>query len=281
MRFQDIFNGNIYLYARVSTERQVADRQIEGGLKWFAERGVPKEDVIIFQEKVSSGITLAERKLWLLLNGQITKDGEIDYKLVGSNKDRNDFIFFENFDRISRGKGADGLIILEHVEKCLNTTLYSQHDAFWYSNRDLPIESVIYVGEKKDELVVKLLMTVLGAVYSFVRSGTNKRTSETIRLNQLRGLNHGAIKGKFRTKRRKIEEIAALHNDSKLSRKQISRVTGISELTVQTLLQTLTGTTPQSSNIEKYAQISPEALKAFFKNQDDLDKKRIHKNHKP
>ena len=57
MRFQDIFNGNIYLYARVSTDRQVTDRQIEGGLKWFADRGVPKEDVIVFQEKISSSIS--------------------------------------------------------------------------------------------------------------------------------------------------------------------------------------------------------------------------------
>ena len=277
MRFQDIFNGNIYLYARVSTDRQVTDRQIEGGLKWFADRGVPKEDVIILEEKISSGTTLAKRKLWLLLNGQITKDGKVDLELEGSNKERNDFIFFENLDRISRGTGADGLSILEHVERYLNTTLFSQHDAFWFSGRELPSESITYVGAEKDKEVLKLWTTIMGAVYSFARRGANKRTSETIRLNQQRGLNHGSIKGKFRTKRRRIEEVVALHNASQLSRRQISRLTKVSELTVQYLLQDITGTTPKSSNIEKCAPISPETLKAFYKRQDDLDKQRIQK----
>lgn len=270
MTFQEIFNGNIYLYVRVSSNTQSASRQIKGGLEWFKGRGVHEKDITLVSEKISTVCKLQDRKIWDLLTGKIDKDGKIKNELEGSNENRRDFIYLEDLSRNTRADELDGMICMAHTVNNLETTLFFEKDRACITGADLPEEVEQYVGriqEQRNE-ILRLSFTSLFLSHQYTMQ--RDKALEGIRLRKEDGYASGGITGKLLTKPKMIRDIVDLHNNHNLTQTDIARMKGISWLTVKKIMCILTGTTKESHVSERKRKITQEDIDKFFKNQAKL-----------
>jgi len=190
----------VYVYLRVSTSEQDIDAQMVSVKKKLQELQIPEQEVIIFKDEGTSGLTKAiNRKQFSVLYNKLKK---------------GDILIVSELSRIGRSL-SDVIMILDSLINEKNVRVISVKEG---------------LDSQGDKLYFKIFSTIISLFADLER--------EFIRMRTIEGLQKARKKGKRLGRPRKLNYklVLTLRKEGK-SVKEIAELTGYNKNSIYTILK--------------------------------------------